>query len=142
MEYYKKNEEAVDFGFTPDADFPAIYGENAISKLMNELSGVVTDCKLIEFFHEFIKLEYNGESLGGQVSDEASGPASYNIGKIETVGDDIVLYIDLHYPVTFNLEDIVNAINSHLSENGFSDVKVEVITNLYLSSPSIIAPYV
>lgn len=191
MEYYKKNEEAVDFGFTPDADFPAIYGEkgiahlkiafkksdtcfnnvsggtainmvpdsctasysvhgetktlsvtgkaahgstpddgeNAISKLMNELSGVVTDCKLIEFFHEFIKLEYNGESLGGQVSDEASGPASYNIGKIETVGDDIVLYIDLRYPVTFNLEDIVNAINSHLSENGFSDVKVEVITN-------------
>ena len=104
-------------------------GENAISKLMNELSGVVTDCKLIEFFHEFIKLEYNGESLGGQVSDEASGPASYNIGKIETVGDDIVLYIDLRYPVTFNLEDIVNAINSHLSENGFSDVKVEVITN-------------
>ena len=104
-------------------------GENAISKLMNELSGVVTNCKLIEFFHEFIKLEYNGESLGGQFSDEASGPASYNIGKIETVGDDIVLYIDLRYPVTFNLEDIVNAINSHLSENGFSDVKVEVITN-------------
>lgn len=57
-------------------------GENAISKLMNELSGVVTNCKLIEFFHEFIKLEYNGESLGGQVSDEASGPASYNIGII------------------------------------------------------------
>ena len=30
MEYYKKNEEAVDFGFTPDADFPAIYGEMCI----------------------------------------------------------------------------------------------------------------
>ncbi len=95
-------------------------GENAISKLMNELSGVVADCKLIKFFHEFIKLEYNDESLGGHVSDEASGPASYNIGKIETVDNDIVLYIDLRYPVTFKLEDIVSDINGHLSENGFA----------------------
>ena len=39
--------------------------------------------------------------------------------RLKTVGDDIVLYIDLRYPVTFNLEDIVNAINSHLSENWF-----------------------
>lgn len=191
MEYYKKNEEAVDFGFTPDADFPAIYGEkgiahlkiafkksdtcfdtisggtainmvpdsctatysvngetktlsvrgkaahgstpedgeNAISKLMSELSNDASDCRLIEFFRKFIKLEYNGESLGGHVSDEASGSASYNIGKIETVGDDIVLSIDLRYPVTFNLKDIVNAIDNHLAVNGFSDIKVEVITD-------------
>ena len=27
MAYYRKEEEIPDFGFTPDADFPAIYGE-------------------------------------------------------------------------------------------------------------------
>lgn len=27
MEYYKQTEDKVDFGFTPDADFPAIYAE-------------------------------------------------------------------------------------------------------------------
>ncbi len=33
MEYYKANEEAPVFGFTPDADFPAIYGEKGILHL-------------------------------------------------------------------------------------------------------------
>ena len=96
---------------------------------MSELSNDISDCRLVKFFHEFIKLEYNGESLGGHVSDEASGSASYNIGKIETVGNDIVLSIDLRYPVTFNLKDIVNAIDANLAANGFSDIKVEVITD-------------
>ncbi len=36
MEYYKAHEEIPSFGFTPDADFPAIYGEKGI--LMAELS--------------------------------------------------------------------------------------------------------
>lgn len=36
MEYYKANEEIPSFGFTPDADFPAIYGEKGI--LMVSLS--------------------------------------------------------------------------------------------------------
>ena len=31
MEYYKTHEEIPDFGFTPDADFPAIYGEKGIA---------------------------------------------------------------------------------------------------------------
>ena len=30
MNYYKAHEEIPDFGFTPDADFPAIYGEKRI----------------------------------------------------------------------------------------------------------------
>ena len=36
MEYYKEHEEIPSFGFTPDADFPAIYGEKGI--LMVRLS--------------------------------------------------------------------------------------------------------
>lgn len=33
MEYYKQTEEKVDFGFTPDADFPAIYAEKGIAHI-------------------------------------------------------------------------------------------------------------
>lgn len=44
MKYYKKNEEKITFGFTPDADFPAIYGEKGIAifelKMPLEKSGV------------------------------------------------------------------------------------------------------
>ena len=36
MDYYKEHEEIPSFGFTPDADFPAIYGEKGI--LMVSLS--------------------------------------------------------------------------------------------------------
>ena len=33
MEYYKQTEEKIDFGFTPDADFPAIYAEMGIANV-------------------------------------------------------------------------------------------------------------
>ena len=33
MEYYKATEEPVSFGFTPDADFPAIYAEMGIANV-------------------------------------------------------------------------------------------------------------
>lgn len=33
MEYYKQTEELPSYGFTPDADFPAIYGEKGIAMI-------------------------------------------------------------------------------------------------------------
>ena len=33
MEYYRRHEDIPDYGFTPDADFPAIYGEKGILTL-------------------------------------------------------------------------------------------------------------
>lgn len=36
IEYYKKTEEPVTFGFTPDADFPAIYAEKGIANIVFE----------------------------------------------------------------------------------------------------------
>lgn len=45
MEYYKQTEEIPDYGFTPDADFPAIYGEKGIAHftitLPREDNGVI-----------------------------------------------------------------------------------------------------
>lgn len=194
MEYYKKEEEPIDFGFTPDADFPAIYGEkglahlrfsfpkadtcfeeisggtavnmvpdtcqasgrlqngetftkivqgkaahgstpedgeNAISKLMTEISkeGSAADCRLVEFFRRFIKMEYDGRSLGGYFEDVESGPITYNIGIIETVGDFIEVLVDVRYPVTCRIEEILCAINKNLSENGFADVQAELLSD-------------
>jgi len=34
MEYYKEHEELPSFGFTPDADFPAIYGEKGLAQFI------------------------------------------------------------------------------------------------------------
>ncbi len=191
MEYYNQYEEKVDFGFTPDADFPAIYGEkglahlrfvfdksstcfdhisggtalnmvpdcctasghladgeyfeievkgkaahgstpedgeNAISKLMSRFSDS-QNCRLVEFFHKFIRMEYDGKSLGGYFSDEESGPITYNIGLIETAGDRITVSVDVRYPVTCHIEEIISAVNHHLAAEGFEDIQAELLSD-------------
>ena len=190
MEYYKQNEEPIDFGFTPDADFPAIHGEkgiahlsfsfaksdtcfdnihggtainmvpdhcsasgnidgkifsisvtgksahgstpeegeNAISMLMSKLSNT-SQCRITEFFQKFIKMELNGQSLGGYCFDEVSGSISYNIGLIETIKEHINMYVDVRYPVTFNINDIICSINNRLEENGFGDIKCTLVNH-------------
>lgn len=189
MEYYKETEEKVDFGFTPDADFPAIYaemgianvrftfdrtrtcfetieggnavnmvpdtcrarfrgesgetvslteigksahgstpqdGENAISKLMTRFQ-TRDDCLLSRFFRDCIKMEYHGESLEGYAADQESGEITYNFGVIHTDGEIISLTVDIRYPVTFRIEDILKQIQKHMTDCGFEDVTMELI---------------
>ena len=59
MEYYKANEEPITFGFTPDADFPAIYGEKRI---------LCFDLKL----SDADGLVINGGSASNMVADRCS----------------------------------------------------------------------
>lgn len=190
MEYYKQNEELVDFGFTPDADFPAIHGEKGIAHLRftfqkkdtcfhdihggtainmvpdtckaqgnidgkpfsisttgkaahgstpedgeNAISILMSNlyenkkCRLSEFFRRFIGLEFNGKSLGGYCCDSASGEATYNIGRIETVNDLINLFVDVRYPVTVDINSIIKEINNNLYNNGFGEIKAELVSN-------------
>lgn len=191
MEYYKQTEDKVDFGFTPDADFPAIYaemgiahvrftfdrghtcfevleggnavnmvpdvckasyrsekgdalslvetgksahgstpqdGENAISKLMTRFQAR-EDCQLSRFFRDCIKMEYHGESLGGYAADQESGVITYNFGVIHTEGDEICLTADVRYPVTYQIEEILDRIEAHLAERQYGDVKMELVYN-------------
>ncbi len=191
MAYYRKEEEIPDFGFTPDADFPAIYGEkglahlrftfdraetcfdsisggtainmvpdtctargklpdgapfeikvlgkaahgstpedgeNAISKLMTEFADD-ENCRLSVFFRNFIGMEYNGRSLGGYFEDAESGPITYNVGLIETDGDRIEVLMDVRYPVTCRIDEILCAVNSHLAEAGFADLQAELLSD-------------
>lgn len=48
MEYYKRNEELPDFGFTPDADFPLIYAEKGILILQMRMKKEESDIKYVE----------------------------------------------------------------------------------------------
>lgn len=61
MEYYKVHEEIPVFGFTPDADFPAIYGEKRI--LCLELSMPLEESGL---------LSLRGGSAGNMVADSCA----------------------------------------------------------------------
>lgn len=48
MEYYKANEEIPSFGFTPDADFPATYGEKGILVVTVSMDGAASGFKEID----------------------------------------------------------------------------------------------
>ena len=47
MEYYKAHEEIPSFGFTPDADFPATYGEKGILMVSASMDAAVSGFKEI-----------------------------------------------------------------------------------------------
>ncbi|MEG0729622.1 MAG: Sapep family Mn(2+)-dependent dipeptidase [Anaerovoracaceae bacterium] len=187
MEYYKEKEGVVDFGFTPDADFPAIYAEKGIGRIkivfskqdtcfesieggvalnmvpgncvgryrsdedgtittlevkgksahgstpedgINAISKFMAECKpqnrctLVDFFDQFIKMEYDGSSLGGYAKDEASGEITYNYGMIKEKDDKIELEVDVRFPVTCDIYEILESIKQRISEGGFSNVNI------------------
>ncbi|MEE0742421.1 MAG: Sapep family Mn(2+)-dependent dipeptidase [Emergencia sp.] len=191
MEYYKATEEQISYGFTPDADFPAIYaemgianasftfdrkktcfthieggnavnmvpdkctaeyiegeravicsetgksahgstpwdGENAICALMAHLTDR-EDCQLSRFFKECIGTAYNGKALGGYASDKESGEITYNFGLIHTEDDEITLTVDIRYPVTYQIGNILDGVRKHLEERGFGDVQVKLLSDV------------
>lgn len=192
MDHYVRNEELPDMGFTPDADFPVIYGEmgilqldivvernimdtgsiqggeasnivpdicqaffidgsgtehrieehgkaahasvpqegiNAISKAIEKIHAIMDKegCsdnegleKMVEFYHNEIRYEIHGESMGCDISDDESGRLTLNAGKIITEGNRIVLSLDLRCPVTADKDDILGIIGEKAKKYGLT----------------------
>lgn len=185
MDYYVAHEEPISYGFTPDAEFPAIYcekgighvkytfpkdktcfeeihggnainmvpsscqaklringevkeikaqgrsahgstpweGENAIYNLMDQVEA--PDCQLTRFFHELVKGEIRGESLGGYFKDQESGEISYNFGLIHSTEETIEVDVDIRYPISMNFEDQVAGLAKTLKEAGIEGEVVQ-----------------
>lgn len=181
IDYYKAHEEIPAFGFTPDADFPAIYGEmgiallqlsmdltdsgfedikggqaanmvpdyaeckihgetiitkgvsahgstpwdgeNAITKMMDEVVKKGLDSKLAHFYMDKIGYNFHGERIDLELADEASGKLSLNAGKISIEKNKVILDIDIRYPVTYTLEEVLQRVNNSVKGEG---IKVNV----------------
>lgn len=171
IERYKENEEWPTFGFTPDADFPALYGEKGMLHLTIEMpqeaSGFVSvqggsapnmvpdhargqshDGQIIEtegvsahgslpelgenaisklmalaehtplgrWYNRWIGTHVHGEGMGIDISDQDSGLLSMNVGQIYQEGDNVILTLDIRYPVTKKAEPIIESIRQSLDE--------------------------
>lgn len=185
MDYYKEHEELPSFGFTPDADFPAIYGEmgiaminlvmpkiesgieyaeggqatnmvpsyakaivsgkefeavgvaahgstpwegeNAISKLMKQIEDCNPKCSLAKFYNEKIGNHLHGEKIGLELFDDASGMLSFNVGKIYEEKDFIKLAVDIRFPVTYTVEEVITRLEEEVRPFGLN---VEIITDM------------
>lgn len=182
MDYYKAHEEIPSFGFTPDADFPAIYGEkgilmvrlsmdpsksgfaqlsggeapnmvadwakgtlpdgsqlsergkaahgstpeegeNAITKLMEKAA--IRGSAFARFYMEKIGWRLDGSGIGIGISDEASGPLTFNVGRVEMAEGKLSLEVDIRYPVTFSGEETAGRLQAAAAPYG---VTAEVMT--------------
>jgi len=115
-------------------------GKNAIMQLisfLSELGGLPGGlAETIHFLDKRIGLETNGHSLGLGLTDEASGGLTLNVGKIEISHGILSMVIDIRYPVTAHLQDVVIPLEKVLVDAGFSIEITDHQKPLYFSKSS------
>lgn len=196
MEYYRATEELPTMGFTPDGDFPAIYGEkgiavfelsmdrsiaglldvaagtaanvvpeqaraslmgtdgkpvifeargksahgsmpeegdNAISHLMEEIAESGLACEFARFYQSCIGFDYTGKMAGIGFYDKESGPLTLNAGILALTEDACKLLIDVRYPVTIPLEQVVSSLKQRVEPFGISVRMTEQMDPVYMA---------
>lgn len=102
-------------------------GENAISILMDFLSGVnfLNDgaSDFVDFYNKCIGYDLHGENIGCGFEDVDSGKLVFNVGKIDVDRNAARLTINVRYPVTMSQEDVYAGIMSVLDEYNIGIVK-------------------
>jgi|GEM_PF-68710 len=104
-------------GSTPEV------GRNAIMQLVTFLNTLplgencISDA--ISFLSKYVGMEVHGESFGVFLEDEASKKLSFNLGKIAIDSEKIVVTLNLRYPVTKTLDDMMTPFNKTIENSGF-----------------------
>ncbi|MEG2353753.1 MAG: dipeptidase PepV [Clostridium sp.] len=109
-------------GFSAHGSTPQL-GKNAIMQLMaflGELDLACCDIKqYIDFMNEHIGFDCYGEKFGIFLEDEVSGKLSFNFGMIDLNEERAIATLNLRYPVTFKLEDMMTPFNKTIEGKGF-----------------------
>lgn len=95
-------------------------GENAIARLMHILALLKTlnpsQKDFISAYNTCIGFETDGERLAGHIKDEPSGHLIVNPGLIEMDQHTAKLKINIRYPVTYTGKQIIDSINSRITD--------------------------
>ncbi len=89
-----------------------MYGVNAIIALMQEVLKNHPDCALADFITKKFESECLGYSLGIASEDKESGKLTLNLGVIEVRGDEVVMTVDIRYPVTKSYSSMLTMIKA------------------------------
>jgi succinyl-diaminopimelate desuccinylase len=112
-------------------------GKNAVMQAIaflyeNEIcSGEVGET--LAFLNESIGMETKGESFGVCLHDEVSGYLSFNVGTIDLNEKMIKLSLNLRYPVTNTLDDMMKPFEEKIKNTGFKVEEFEHQAPLYFS---------
>ena len=114
-------------------------GVNAASYLVELLSQVFSREQLGTFFgfiHEKIGLCTDGEKIGVKLSDEPSGPLTFNLGLVNVDGETCSLTVDIRYPATLKGPDITAVLKEQAESCGVEFVLLSDAEPLYLPKES------
>lgn len=132
-----KSLEIVTHGVSTHGATPEC-GVNAISVLMEFLSkiDIINDDvnEFVEFYNNSIGFELDGTAMGCGLSDEPSGKLVFNVGKVELEKEAVMLTINIRYPVTFNDDQVYEAMMPVINRHNMGVVKVKVQEPIYISA--------
>lgn len=110
-------------GVAAHAAHPSL-GYNSLSALMIFLGRL--DIKengfkeMVKFFNDKIQMEFNGKLLGLNLVDEPSGEITINFGKCYVENGELIVSMDMRFPVTFEAESIKEKLFAVLDEYGLT----------------------
>ena len=88
--------------------------------------------RLIDFYHDRIGLCLHGEKIGCDLSDEATGRLTFNVGMIEANDENISLSIDMRCPVSYTEEEILERLENGVCGYGLSIENVDFMKPVFL----------
>lgn len=110
-------------GIAAHAAHPSL-GYNSLSALMIFLGKLEIKesgfKEMVKFFNDKIQMEFNGKLLGLNLVDEPSGEITINFGKCYVENGELIVSMDMRFPVTFEATSIKEKLSSILSEYGLS----------------------
>ena len=103
-------------GVSVHGSTPAL-GVNAIIECM-KAANEKSPCALSEFIAKKFDADCDGAGLGVRMSDADSGALTLNLGVIEVRGDEVVMTVDIRYPVTKNYDAILTMLTANCAQYG------------------------
>jgi len=111
-------------------------GVNAISILLEFLHGLNFSGDLgefLDFTHNCIALDFNGEKLGIYSEDEISGKFVFNLGAINGDEKEISMEINMRYPVTHTYEEFIDIFRAKMNSGKMEEIYLRHKKSLYVS---------
>lgn len=119
--------QLVSNGIAAHAAHPDL-GINAISHMLVLLQSIYEHINIkypiIDFFNKYIGTEYDGKSLGINLSDE-SGSLTLNVGKFLIDENSISIGLNLRIPVTISLDTIASVFYTKAQEYS-NEIEIQI----------------
>ncbi len=93
-------------------------GENAIARMMAFLGELdkVSIGEFIDFYNNKIGMDFYGERIGCQLTDEVSGKLIFNVGQIKLEDNLVKTTVNIRYPVTKSKEEVLEGIKNSIDK--------------------------